>query len=65
MNWFIFVMYNAVYWIPMILIIFDYIDYQTGFIAFALIVLIRTLFNLYRINALPFEQAVQFPFRAP
>ncbi|MFC1970610.1 hypothetical protein ACFLV0_01545 [Chloroflexota bacterium] len=61
----IFVAYNVVYWIPIILPFIGIIDYRTGFIAFFIIVIIRAVANLYRNNLLTLEQAVLFPLRIP
>ena len=60
-----FVAYNAVYWIPMVLPFIGIIEYRTGFIAFATIIVVRAVANLYRNNVLTLEQGAIFPFRAP
>ena len=61
----IFVAYNVVYWIPMILPFTRIIDYRTGFIAFFVVIIIRAVANLYRNNILKWEQAEIFPLRIP
>jgi len=61
----IFVVYNVVWWIPMVLVIAKVIDPRTGFIAFFAITIIRAIANLVRNNVLTLEQAEIFPFRAP
>ena len=61
----IFVAYNVVYWIPMILPFTKIIDYRTGFIAFFVVIIIRAVANLYRNNILKWEQAEIFPLRIP
>ena len=61
----IYIAYNVV---PLILIVLPFaktIDYRTGFIAFFVIIFIRAGANLYRNNVLKPEQAESFPFRAP
>jgi hypothetical protein len=58
--------YNAVFWIFLIPF-FTAIEYGTGFVAFAVIILIRLSLNLYTNNILkptP-EQYESFPFRIP
>ena len=61
----IFVAYNVVYWIPMILPFTKIIDYRTGFIAVFVVIIIRAIANLYRNNFLTLEQAEIFPLRIP
>ena len=58
------VAYNAVWWIPIVLVIIGTIDYNTGFILFAVITIGRSGANLYRNNVLEPEQAHTFPFRS-
>jgi hypothetical protein len=57
--------YNAVWWVPIILGFTKVIDYQTAFISFFIITLIRAVSNIYRNNALTQEQAEVFPLRSP
>jgi hypothetical protein len=64
-NRFIFIAYNFIWWVPIILPFTKLIDYQTGFIAFFIITIIRAVANLYRNNFLTPEQAESFPLRAP
>jgi len=64
-NRFTFVAYNVVWWIPILLPFTKTIDYRTGFIAFAVITVVRAGANLYRNNVLNPEQAESFPFRSP
>ena len=61
----IFVAYNVVYWIPIILPFTKAIDYHTGFIALFVVIIIRAVANLYRNNVLKPEQAENFPLRIP
>jgi hypothetical protein len=61
----IFVAYNVVYWIPIILPFTGIIDYRTGFIAVFAVIIIRSLANLYRNNILTLERAEIYPFRIP
>jgi hypothetical protein len=55
--------YNIVWWIPIVLALFKVIDYRTGFILFTIVTLVRLAANLYVNNVLTAEQAEGFPFR--
>ena len=61
----IFIAYNVVWWIPVVLPFIKIIDYRTGFIAFFVVTMIRAGANLYRNNVLKPEQAESFPLRSP
>ena len=61
----IFIAYNVIYWIPIILPFTGAIDYRTGFIAFFIIIIIRGIANLYRNNILKPEQGEGFSLRSP
>jgi hypothetical protein len=50
-NRLIFVAYNVVWWVPVVLRIFGTIDYGTAFLALFILTLIRAGANLYRNNA--------------
>ena len=56
--------YNAIWWLPVVLVIFDVWSYQTGSIVFLGITAIRALVNAYRNNILSFEAAQRFPLRS-
>ncbi len=60
----IYIFYNVVYWLPIVLTIFGVIDYRAGFITFSLILIIRAAANLYRNNTSP-EQGEYFALRSP
>ncbi|MFC2023181.1 hypothetical protein ACFLT5_00385 [Chloroflexota bacterium] len=64
-NRLIFIAYNVVWWIPIVLAFAKIIDYRTGFIAFFVVTITRAAVNLFRINVLTPEQAENFPLRAP
>lgn len=64
-NRLIFVIYNAVWWVPIVFVILGLFDPRTGLITFAVITAVRAVANLYRNNVLPVEQGEVFPFRAP
>ena len=61
----IYITYNVVYWLPIVLTVTKVIDYRTGFITFSLILIIRAVANLYRNNVRTPEQAEFFPLRSP
>ena len=60
----IYIFYNVVYWLPIVLTILGVIDYRTGFITFSIILIIRAAANLYRNNTTP-EQGEYFALRSP
>ena len=64
-NRLIFVVYNANWWLPVVLALVGSIDYGTAFVAFFVFILIRAGANLYRNNLLTPEQAESFPLRSP
>jgi len=64
-NKIIFVLYNAVWWIPVPLPFMGIISYKSGIILFAFITFIRLTANIYRMNILSLERAVSSPFRIP
>ena len=64
-NRLIFIAYNVIWWIPIVLTFNKIIDYRTGFIAFFAVTIIRAGANLYRNNVLQPEQAESFPLRSP
>lgn len=59
-----YIAYNAVWWIPILLVLIGVIDPAAGFISFTIITVLRLVANLYRNNVMDPEQAVTFPFRA-
>ena len=61
----IFIAYNVIYWIPIVLPFTTLIDYRTGFISFFILIIIRAVANVFRNNFLTMEQAEIFPFRIP
>ena len=63
-NRLIYIAYNVIWWIPIVLPFTKIIDYRTGFIAFFVVTVIRAGVNLYRNNVLNPEQAEGFPLRA-
>ena len=61
----IYITYNVVYWLPIVLTITNVIDYRTGFITFSLILIIRAAANLYRNNAPMADEGEYFALRSP
>lgn len=61
----LFVGFNVVYWVPVVLPIAGVIDYRACCVGFTAIIVTRLVLNLYRNNVLTPQQAVYFPFRAP
>ena len=61
----IYIAYNVIYFIIILLPIFGIIEYSTGFMAFFVFILIRAAANMYRNNVLELEQAEVFPLRSP
>ena len=60
----IYIAYNLIWWIPIVLAVFRIIDYWTAFIALFVLTLFRAVANLYRNNVLNTTQAEKFPLRA-
>ena len=61
----IYIIYNVVYWLPIVLTVTKVIDYRTGFITFSLILIIRAAANLYRNNAPMADEGEYFALRSP
>jgi len=59
------IVYNAVWWIPVVLPVFGVISYTAGLVSFMAITIARALLNLYRNNVLSVEQGERFPLRLP
>ena len=62
-NRIIYIVFNVVWWVPVVPAFTGTIDYRTGFIGFAIISFARLAANLYRNNVLKGEQAEFFPLR--
>ena len=61
----IMIVYNVIWWAPIILAFTKVIDYKTGFITFFVITAFRALANIFRNNILKGDTAEKFPFRQP
>jgi len=59
------VVYNVIWWVPIVLPFTKLISYRAGLIAFLVITIVRATANVVRNNILTLEQAVGFPLRAP
>ena len=64
-NKIIVVAYNLIWWVPIAFPMVGLTDYRTGSIIFFLITSTRAFINLYRVNILRPEQAMNFPLRSP
>jgi hypothetical protein len=61
----IMVIYNVVWFVPVVLGLTKVIDYRTATIAMFVVTMLRAVANLYRNNVLKGEQAEYFPLRSP
>jgi hypothetical protein len=64
-NRLIVIVYNLIWWVPIVLGFFKMIGYQTAFITFLIITIFRAIANVVRNNVLTLEQAETFPLRSP
>ncbi len=60
----VYLAYNFVYWIPIVLAFAGVITYYWGFTGFFIVILIRGTANLVRNNILKPQQAENFPLRS-
>ena len=60
----IYIAYNLIWWLPIVLVVFKIIDYRTAFIALFGLTAIRAIVNLFRNNVLNPKQAESFPLRS-
>jgi phosphatidylglycerophosphate synthase len=56
--------YNVIWWVPMILSFTGVIDYRTGFIAFFAVTVFRLVVNIYVNYNLDLEKFEKFPLKA-
>lgn len=61
----IFIGYNVIWWLPVVLVILDVWSHFAGAIGFVAVTAFRAVANLYRNNVLSFEAAQRFPLRSP
>ena len=59
------IVYNVVWWFPIVFAITNTISYELGFWSFFSITIIRLCANLYRNNVLDYEHGRYFPLRSP
>jgi hypothetical protein len=59
------IIYNVVWWLPLLLVLVKAVDYRTGSILMFAITMFRAVANAYRLNVLKGERAERFPLRAP
>lgn len=61
----IFLAYNAIWWVPVVLAILGILSFWVGSVSFVVISVVRALINAYRNNAMSIESAQRFPLRSP
>ena len=61
----VFIAYNVVWWVPVVLAFAGVVSYRAGFITFLAITTFRAAANLYRNNVLPLEAAQRVVLRSP
>lgn len=61
----LFVAYNVVWWVPVVLAFVGVLSWRGGFLGFLIVTIFRSVANLYRNNVLPVEAAQHFPLRSP
>ena len=61
----IYIGYNVIWWLPVVLVVLGIWSYQAGAIAFVVVTVFRALTLLYRNNVLSIEAAQRFPLRSP
>lgn len=61
----IYIGYNAIWWLPVVLVVFGVWSYRAGTVGFVVVTGFRALANLYRNNVLSIEGAQRFPLRSP
>jgi hypothetical protein len=64
-NRLIVIVYNLIWWVPIVLGFTKVIDYRAAFITFLIITIFRAVANVVRNNVLTPEQAETFPLRSP
>jgi hypothetical protein len=65
LNRLVLIVWNLVWWVPILLGFIKVIDYTVAFITFFAITVLRAIANLVRNNLLTLDQAEIFPFRSP
>ena len=65
LNRLVLVVYNLVWWVPIVLGFVKVLDYPVAFATFFAITMVRAVANLVRNNFLTLEQAELCPFRSP
>ena len=58
------IIYNLIWWVPIVFPFVDLMDYRTGSFIFFFTTLSRAFINLYRLNVLTIEKAIHFPLRS-
>ena len=61
----IYIGYNVIWWLPVVLVILGVWSYRAGAVAFVVVTVFRALTLLYRNNVLSIEAAQRFPLHSP
>ena len=61
----VFVAYNVIWWVPVILAVLGIVSFWAGSLGFLIMNMLRAAVNAYRNNLLPVEAAQRFPLRSP
>ena len=61
----IYIGYNVIWWLPVVLVVLGVWSYRAGAIAFVVVTVFRALTLLYRNNVLSIEAAQRFPLHSP
>ncbi len=64
-NRLVFVAYNLIWWVPVILAVLGIVSFWAGAFGFLILNMVRAAVNVYRNNSLPVEAAQRFPLRSP
>ena len=64
-NRLIYIAWNGIWWVALLLPFTRIIDYRTGFTVLFVVTIMRAFANLYRNNFLDPEQAANFALRSP
>lgn len=61
----LFVAYNVVWWVPVVLPLVGVVSYRAGTVGFLTLTVARAVVNLYRNNIMSTTNAQRFPLRSP
>ena len=61
----VYVAYNVIWWVPVVLTVAGVLSFRAGSIGFLAVSGVRAALNAYRVNVLPAAAAQRFPLRSP